>query len=74
MQAHTARISLTLYTGCITCNAVKREIKTFEPEKDVSLMLERARNCGVKLGWLCNEALRRFLKSQGYSNPKKEEK
>lgn len=53
--------------------AVKRDIKSFEAEKDVLLMLNKAQRRGVKISWLCNESLRRFLKDQGYG-PRKETK
>lgn len=50
-----------------------RAMTSFEAEKDVLLMLNKAQRRGVKISWLCNESLRRFLKDQGYG-PRKEGK
>lgn len=49
---------------------MKRAIKSFEAEEDVSRMLERATKGGIKLGFLCNQALRKFLTSKGYARKK----
>lgn len=50
---------------------MRRDIKSFEPTEEVAAMLRKARRGGVKLTWLCNEALRRYLTEQGYGiNPK----
>jgi len=52
---------------------LKRDIKTFEPDKDVRLMLNKARRYGIKLGFLCNAALRAYLPTKGYG-PQKQAK
>jgi hypothetical protein len=49
---------------------MKRAIKTFEADEDVERMLERAARGGVKLKFLCNEALRRHLREKGYARKK----
>lgn len=38
----------------------KRNITSFEAEKDVREMLVRAQGAGLKLGEICNFALRKF--------------
>lgn len=49
---------------------MKRQIKSFEADADVQRMLRRARAEGAKLGGICNEALRRFLREKGYARKK----
>ena len=39
----------------------KRRIHSFEPDKDVAVMLDRAARSGVKMGFLVNAALRKHL-------------
>lgn len=46
---------------------MKRVIKTFEPDPDILKMLARAKVCGVKLTYLCNQALRKYLTESGWS-------
>jgi hypothetical protein len=48
----------------------KRNIKTFEPDLDVARMLERAEAGGIKLKFICNSALRKYLTSAGYARKK----
>lgn len=48
----------------------RRQIKTFEADEDVARMLGAASAEGVKLVFLCNEALRRFLTQKGYAKKK----
>ena len=47
--------------------STKRNIRSFEAADDVTDMLKRAEAEGVKLVWLCNNALRDFLTKKGYS-------
>ena len=49
-----------------TPDAEKRIIKSFEPDGDVASMLVRAEKDGIKLVFLCNNALRQFLTQRGY--------
>lgn len=49
---------------------MKRAIKTFEAEEDVERMLKRAAEAGIKLGFLCNQALRKHLREKGYARKK----
>lgn len=49
---------------------VKRPIKSFEADKDVERMLARATREGIRLGFLCNEALRRYLRDKGFARKK----
>ncbi|MGH7941196.1 MAG: hypothetical protein ACREFR_09015 [Limisphaerales bacterium] len=49
---------------------MKRRIKSFEAEADVGRMLVRAQADGMKLGKMCNEALRRLLREKGYGRKK----
>jgi hypothetical protein len=49
---------------------MKRRIKSFEADVDVERMLGRAQKDGTKLGKVCNEALRRFLREKGYARKK----
>lgn len=49
---------------------MKRNIKTFEPENDVSRMLERASKDGIKLKHVINSACRAWLTKQGYARKK----
>lgn len=50
---------------------MKRAIKSFEADKDVLRMLERATGRdGIKLGHICNEAVRRYLHNAGYARKK----
>lgn len=54
---------------------MKRAIKSFEADKDVERMLERATTQdGIKLGHICNEAIRRYLRNAGYARKKDEQK
>ena len=49
---------------------MKRMIKTFEADEDVARMLNRATGHGIKLTYLCNEALRRLLIERGFAGKK----
>lgn len=46
---------------------MKRNIKSFEADPDVNRMLIRAQRKGIKLGKICNKALRAFLRDKGYA-------
>jgi hypothetical protein len=48
----------------------RRDIRSFEAEPDVARMLGRARSRGVKLTYLCNNALRQYLTTAGYARKK----
>ena len=47
-----------------------RIIKTFEPEKDVLRMLERATRDGIRLTHIFNSGTRAWLISKGYARKK----
>ncbi len=49
---------------------MKRDIKSFEADEDVSRMLERAKKDGIKTGFICNAALREYLRAKGYARKK----
>ena len=49
---------------------MKRPIKSFEADEDVRRMLDRAARDGMKLGKVCNEAVRVFLHEKGYARKK----
>lgn len=58
---------------------MKRPITSFEQADDVGVMLRRAKSGGIKVGHLCNEALRRYLTEKGFAHkrdpePKKKSK
>lgn len=50
----------------------KRNIKSFEPEKDVSTMLDRAFKDGIKLSHILNNATREWLIKKGYARKKEQ--
>jgi hypothetical protein len=50
---------------------MKRAMKSFEADKDVDRMLVRAVDKdGIKLVHICNRALRKYLREQGYARKK----
>ena len=49
---------------------MKRAIRSFEAKPDVQRMLDRAARDGIKLGLLCNKALRVLLRERGYARKK----
>jgi hypothetical protein len=46
---------------------MSRAVTSFEPESDVRDMLSSAKEDGIKLKFICNQALRPYLIEKGYS-------
>lgn len=65
--------------GCITGRIViqliqtmKRNIKSFEPDDDVSRMLDRAIKDGIRVTHVLNQAAREWLVKKGYARKKEQ--
>lgn len=48
----------------------KRDMLSFEADKDVARMLERTRSRGIKIVHTCNQALRAYLIKNGFGGKK----
>lgn len=59
-----------VYYNNASMNKQPRAILSFEAEADVARMIARARKEGIKLGFLCNAALRLHLKEKGFARKK----
>lgn len=48
----------------------QRLMKSFEADGDVERMLKRAERKRLRLVWICNTAVRKYLTEQGYARKK----